>query len=109
LNSKEPDCNRKSDSFSNSLKEEVPSKLGRTRVDGLIDQGWSPPEVAEVGEGDVFWVSARPIDFGGGSTLEKCVSEVSTGEGIGELFKPCDSYILLVEHILAHCGEMRGR
>ena len=79
--------------FSHTLCHEDPADGFGARVDGLVDQGWCPPEVAKIAEGDVPRIRTESVDIGdfvffafGG--VEVGMSEVAVGESVGRGFEP---------------------
>src|ERR1700733_14729732 len=43
-----PNENRKANDFEKALQDKHPTDMGGTRINGLVDQGWRPPEVCQI-------------------------------------------------------------
>lgn len=90
MHREEPHCRAESNDFAHTLEEKLRAEGCAPGVDGLVDEGRRPPEVAEVLESDVLRVGAGGVDFWDGVAFEVGVAEVAVGEGVGDLFEPDD-------------------
>lgn len=59
----EPDEGSEAGDLSETLKYEDPADAIGSGVNGLVDEGWCPPEVAEVADGDILRVWALRIEL----------------------------------------------
>ena len=64
LSAGDEDYDGEKEAFEGAAEDEGPSDVGGAGVDGLVDEGGGPPEVAEVCEGDVVGVEAGFVEAG---------------------------------------------
>ena len=62
LRAGDPDEDGEAEDFGEALEDEGPADTGGAGIDGLVDEGWRPPEVGEVREGDIFGVGTLGVD-----------------------------------------------
>ena len=64
LGGSEPDDYAEGGHFGQTLENEVFADFVCAWVDGLVDEGWCPPEVGEVLQRDVLRVGAELVELG---------------------------------------------
>ena len=89
----EPDEYTETESFGEALGNKRPTNSRGTRINRLIDQGWGPPEIGQIAEGDVPWIRTCRVQFWNGGRVfrfQKSMAEVTVGKSVGTDLEPDD-------------------
>lgn len=96
LRARDPDEDAQPEDLGESLGDEGPTDAWGAGVYGLVNEGWRPPEIAEVREGDILRIRALRVDVWQGvfdalGGVQVGVPQIAVCEGIGGSLEPDDN------------------